>query len=119
MIYLQHFPHLVFSIFYSGCALSCFDGISRTRTTERSYILPTQHQNLSRKITRIETQKKKMHVFVATEGRLHVRYITVDNLGAGPFCVSLWHYVSVAQHMQHRRARSSNDDPAEPYSAAE
>ena len=66
-----------------------------------------------------ESKHKKMQVFVATEGRLHVRYITVDNLGAGPFCVSLWHYVSVAQHMQHRRARSSNDDPAEPYSAAE
>ena len=55
-----------------------------------------------------------MHIFVPTEGRLQVRYLTVDTLEAGPFCVSSWSYVSVAQHTQSQRARTDNDDPAEP-----
>ena len=38
----------------------------------------------------------KLHVYEPTEGRLQVRYITVDTLEAGPFCVSSWPYVSVA-----------------------
>jgi len=41
-------------------------------------------------------------------------YITVDTLEAGPFCVSSWPYVSVAQHTQSQRAQTGNDDPAEP-----